>query len=134
MCVPRVCALAYSLCISVRGPYACVGVRVRKSLGVHICVCAGAQQKPSVAVFWNLLFPAVSCLWWGGINICFPFSLSLDVANRAAQQIVPPALTPLPTHIHTFAVKQVIGRNIYTLPYSHKADYSTSRSRRTLSW
>lgn len=98
VCVLCVCALANSLCILVQGPYVCVGVNVRKSLRVHICVCAGTQQNPSVAVFWNLLFPAALCPWWGGINICFPSSLSLAAANRADQQNIPPALTLRPTH------------------------------------
>jgi len=63
VCVLCVYAVANSLCILVQGPYACVGVHVRKSLRVHICVCAGGQQKPSMAVFWNLLFPAAPCPW-----------------------------------------------------------------------
>lgn len=125
VCVLCVYGLAGSLCILVQGPYACVGVRVRKSLRVHICVCAGAQQKPSVAVFWNLLFPAAPCPWWGGINICFPSSLSLATANRAARQNVPPALTLLPPHTctHTpFAVEQVTGRLWRSMSYL-ESDY-----------
>lgn len=120
-------AVANSLCILVQGPYACVGVHVRKSLRVHICVCAGAQQKPSVAVFWNLLFPAAPCPWWGGINICFPSSLPLAAANRAAQQNVPPALTLLPTHTHTLAVEQVTDRLWRSMSYL-ESDYSHKTS------
>lgn len=80
----------FALSVSMPCAHECTSVMTAYICGcVSVCVCvyARVQKRPSVAMFWNVSFPAAPCLWCGGINIL----LSSSPAKRTARQ----NLTPL---------------------------------------
>ncbi len=98
VCVGQFIVYFSARTVCVRG-CACAQIPPR----AHMCVCRDSAETQRGYVL-EPVFPAAPCPWWGGINICFPSSLSLAAANRAARQNVPlpwPCFPHTHTHTHT---------------------------------